>query len=211
MARANGRDQQHSDRRSPAQSVLNDLPPVPAAHLPEPRLESSGAARLRLSGEVLVCVSLSAAECRLERFVVWQQQMLLYTHSNPFTNFLFFTPTQYGTFIHTHPSSAQPLTHHSSRESSPTGAAPPWSVRWGSPWVPATIRRRSRPQAPSLQMQKERNHRAVIPFRSASRCASVGSRLCPGPQSVCAGGYAGAAWSPPCQRQARVQAEEVWG
>ena len=68
-----------------------------------PDASRDGAARLRLSGEVLVCVSLSAAECRLERFVSWQQQMLLYTHSNPFTNFLFFTPTQYGTFIHTPP------------------------------------------------------------------------------------------------------------
>ena len=84
---------------------------IPRTTSRPPDASRDGAARLRLSGEVLVCVSLSAAECRLERFVVWQQQMLLYTHSNPFTNFLFFTPTQYGTFIHTHSSSAQPLTH----------------------------------------------------------------------------------------------------
>ena len=107
MARANGRDQQHSDRRSPAQSVLNDLPPVPAAHLPEPRLESSGAARLRLSGAVLVCVSLSAAECRLERFLVY---MLLYTHITPLLLYLLHpnsirylhTPPQHNLSLITH-------------------------------------------------------------------------------------------------------------
>ena len=108
MARANGRDQQHSDRRSPAQSVLNDLPQVPAAHLPEPRLESSGAARLRLSGEVLVCVSLSAAECRLERFL----EMLLYTHINPFTITFSSSPQLNYTYLHTPPQRNLPRITH---------------------------------------------------------------------------------------------------
>ena len=115
--------------------------------------------------------------------------------------------------VPSHSSSAQSLTHHSLRHSSPSGAAPPWSVRWGCPGslLASGASLKSRPRAPSPQrFHNEITHR-VIPFRSASRCACVGSRLWPGAQSVCAGGYAGAAWSPPCQRQARVQAEEVWG
>ena len=90
--------------------------------------QKRGAARLRFRGGVLVCVSLSAAECRLRAIYCLAAALApIHTH-HPFTTLS--SSPQLNT-VPSHSSSAQSLTHHSSRHSSPSGVAPPWSVRWG--------------------------------------------------------------------------------
>ena len=126
--------------------------------------------------------------CRVQTRAISCLHAPVHTHSTPFANFLFFTPTQYGTFIHTPPQHNPSLITHRvihrlrvlHRHGVSAGASPGSLLASGGAEVVRGL--------PPCRCKKERNHRAVIPFRSASRCASVGSRLWPGPQSVCAGG-----------------------